>query len=89
MARTPRSITVRAVGSLPASAAEAVALRDTLGLLVERVVLEPESFEATVHFRLSPAEKAGVDWRPHGDSNQSPVFRHQAAVHVRHNRRAA
>jgi DNA invertase Pin-like site-specific DNA recombinase len=65
------------------------ALRDVLGLLVERVVLDPATFEAVVHFRLAPAQKAGVDWRPHGDSNQSPVFSFRSSVAVRHNRRAA
>jgi site-specific DNA recombinase len=53
-------------------------LQDTLRQILERVVLDPDTFDAVITYRIAPASKAGSRWRPHGDSN--PGYRRERAM---------
>lgn len=60
------------------NAANPESLRDTLRQVVERVALDPETFEASISYRIDPAKKAGSSWRPQGDSN--PCYNRERVV---------
>lgn len=95
MARMLRNVSAADVKRMLAGVAEDLnesrpeSLRDTLRQVIESVVLDPETFEASITYRLGPAVKAGSSWRPHGDSCVNPVFKTTDVVQIRHNRRAA
>ena len=71
------------------NAARPESLRDALRQVLDRVVLDPVTFDAVITYRVGPASKAGSSWRPHGDSCINPVFLATDSVRLRHNRRAA
>jgi len=95
MARVLRNVTAHDTKRLLAGMAEDLnaahpeTLRDTLRQVVERVELDPVTFDASITYRIGPAVKAGSSWRPHGDSCVNPVFSATDTVRIRHNRRAA
>ena len=51
------------------AAAPPDALKEALRSVVERIELSPDTFVASITYRVTPAVKAGSSWRPHGDSN--------------------
>ncbi|MCX8016498.1 MAG: recombinase family protein, partial [Rhodocyclaceae bacterium] len=80
MARALRNVSADDVKRLLAgiaddlNAASPESLRDTLRQVIDRVVLDPVTFDASITYRIEPAVKAGSSWRPHGDSRMTPVF---------------
>lgn len=72
MARALRNVSAEDVKRMLAGVAEDLnaahpeSLRDTLRQVVDRVVLDPVTFDAAITYRIEPAVKAGSSWRPHG-----------------------
>jgi site-specific DNA recombinase len=71
------------------SAAKPEMLKETLSMIVESVELSPDTFDAVITYRISPAGKPASNWRPHGEPTLTPVFTHSRPISIRHNRRAA